>query len=45
VFQGPGIAMQIARGLSERLRANGYQALSDAVGQSNTSTRPSRRGS
>ena len=38
VFQGPGLALEIARGLSLRLKREGYQTISEAVGQLNTIT-------
>ena len=32
VYQGPGLARRIARGLAERLREDGYASVADAVG-------------
>jgi dihydroorotate dehydrogenase len=32
VFEGPGLAVRIARGLAERLRRDGFAALRDAIG-------------
>ena len=32
VYQGPGLAWRIARGLAERLEREGYATIADAVG-------------
>ncbi|MGH6730073.1 MAG: dihydroorotate dehydrogenase (quinone), partial [Sphingomicrobium sp.] len=33
VYEGPGIALRIARGLAERVRREGYSSISEAVGR------------
>lgn len=33
VYEGPGIALNIARGLAERLKREGYSSISEAVGR------------
>ena len=33
VYEGPGLALRIARGLAERVRSNGYSSVSEAVGR------------
>ncbi|MEO7602004.1 MAG: quinone-dependent dihydroorotate dehydrogenase [Sphingomicrobium sp.] len=33
VYEGPGLALRIARGLAERVREGGYASISEAVGQ------------
>ncbi len=35
VYEGPGLAKKIVRGLNEKLAANGFRKLSDAVGSAN----------
>jgi dihydroorotate dehydrogenase len=32
VYEGPGIARRIARGLAERLSREGYSSIADAIG-------------
>jgi len=32
VFEGPSIAKKIVKGLKKRLKAEGYESISDAVG-------------
>jgi dihydroorotate dehydrogenase len=48
VYRGPGLALEIARGLADRLKREGMASIADAVGTERygrTRTTPSRRGS
>jgi dihydroorotate dehydrogenase len=33
VYEGPGLARRIASGLADRMRAEGYRSIAEAVGQ------------